>query len=47
MELDIRDTILRALDEKGYFTELTKEGIIFVEDENKDSSVAIHIQIVA
>lgn len=44
METNIRDIILRALENEGYFCELTKEGIIFVDDEDTNTSVAIHIQ---
>lgn len=45
MELDVRDTILKALDEKGYLTELSSEGIVFVEDKDVDMGIAIHIQV--
>ena len=44
MESNIRDIILRVLEDEGYFCELTKEGIIFVEDEDTDTGVAIHTQ---
>lgn len=45
MELNIRDLILRVLENEGYIYELTKEGIIFVEDEDVDKTVAIHLQV--
>lgn len=44
MEINVRDIILNALENEGYFCELTKEGIIFVEDEDINAGVAIHIQ---
>ena len=44
METNVRDIILKALEDKGYLCELTKEGIIFVDDEDIDTGVAIHIQ---
>lgn len=44
MEIHIRDIILNALETEGYWCELTKEGIIFVEDEDANNGVAIHIQ---
>ena len=44
METNVRDTILKALENEGYLCELTKEGIIFVEDEDINAGVAIHIQ---
>lgn len=44
METNIRDIILNALENEGFFCELTKEGIIFVDDEDTNTSVAIHIQ---
>ena len=45
METNIRDLILRVLENEGYICELTKEGIIFVEDEDFDKTVAIHLQV--
>ena len=45
MEINVRDIILNALENEGYFLELTKEGIIFVEDEDRTTRVAIHIEI--
>ena len=45
METNIRDLILRVLENEGYICELTKEGIIFVEDEDVDKIVAIHLQV--
>lgn len=45
MEINIRDLILRVLENEGYICELTKEGIIFVEDEDVDKTVAIHLQV--
>ena len=45
MEIDVRDIILNALENEGYFLELTKEGIIFVDDEDRNTGVAIHIEI--
>ena len=45
MELNIRDLILIVLENEGYICELTKEGIIFVEDEDVDKTVAIHLQV--
>ena len=44
METNVRDTILKALENEGYLCELTKKGIIFVDDEDRDTGVAIHIQ---
>ena len=44
METNVRDTILKALENEGYLCELTKEGIIFVDDEDINTGVAIHIQ---
>lgn len=44
MEINIRDIILRVLENEGYLCELTKEGIIFVDDEDTNNGVAIHIQ---
>ena len=44
METNVRDTILKALENEGYLCELTKEGIIFVDDEDTNIGVAIHIQ---
>ena len=44
METNVRDIILNALENEGYFCELTKEGIIFAEDEDINTGVAIHIQ---
>ena len=44
METNVRDIILKALEDKGYLCELTKEGIIFVDDEDINTGVAIHIQ---
>ena len=44
METNVRDIILKALEDKGYLCELTKEGIIFVDDEDANTGVAIHIQ---
>ena len=44
MEINARDIILEALENEGYLCELTKEGIIFVDDEDIDTGVAIHIQ---
>ncbi len=44
METNIRDIILRVLENEGYLCELTKEGIIFVDDEDANNGVAIHIQ---
>ena len=32
------------LENKGYLCELTKEGIIFVDDEDTNTGIAIHIQ---
>ena len=46
MEINIRDLILNVLENEGYMCELTKEGIIFVEDEDVDKMVAIHLQVV-
>lgn len=45
MEINVRDIILNALENEGYFLELTKEGTIFVEDEDRNTGVAIHIEI--
>ena len=45
METNIRDLILRVLENEGYMCELTSEGIIFVEDEDVNKMVAIHIQV--
>lgn len=45
MEINVRDIILNALENEGYCLELTKEGIIFVEDEDKTTGIAIHIEI--
>ena len=45
MEKDIRDLILNVLENEGYMCELTKEGIIFVDDEDVDKTVSIHLQI--
>ena len=45
METNIRDLILNVLENEGYMCELTSEGIIFVEDEDVDKMVAIHIQV--
>lgn len=45
MEINVRDIILNALENEGYFLELTKEGTIFVEDEDRTTGVAIHIEI--
>lgn len=45
MEINVRDIILEALENEGYLCELTKEGIIFVDDEDTNTGVAIHIQI--
>ena len=44
METNVRDIILKALENEGYLCELTKEGIIFVDDEDTSTGVAIHIQ---
>ena len=44
MEINVRDIILKALENEGYLCELTKEGIIFVDDEDTNTGVAIHIQ---
>ena len=44
METNVRDIILKALENEGYLCELTKEGIIFVDDEDINTGVAIHIQ---
>lgn len=44
METNVKDIILKALENEGYLCELTKEGIIFVEDEDTNTGVAIHIQ---
>ena len=44
METNVRDIILNALENEGYFCEFTKEGIIFAEDEDINTGVAIHIQ---
>ena len=44
METNVRDIILKALENEGYLCELTKEGIIFVDDEDTNNGVAIHIQ---
>ena len=44
METNVRDIILRTLENEGYLCELTKEGIIFVDDEDINIGVAIHIQ---
>ena len=44
MEINVRDIILEALENEGYLCELTKEGIIFVDDEDRNTGVAIHIQ---
>ena len=32
MEVNVRDIILNALENEGYFCELTKEGLIFALD---------------
>lgn len=45
MEINIRDLILDSLENAGYTIELTQEGIIYVEDEDIDKLVAIHIQV--
>ena len=45
METKIQDLILHVLENEGYICELTKEGIIFVDDEDVDKTVAIHIQV--
>ena len=45
MEINIRDLILNVLENEGYLCELTSEGIIFVDDEDRDKTVAIHIQV--
>lgn len=45
MEINIRDSILKVLENEGYLCELTSEGIIFVDDEDRDKTVAIHIQV--
>ena len=45
MEINVRDIILNALKNEGYFLELTKEGTIFIEDEDMTAGVAIHIEI--
>ena len=45
MEINIRDLILNILKNEGYICELTKEGIIFVEDEDIDKTVTIHLQV--
>ena len=45
METNIRDLILRVLENEGYMCELTSEGIIFVEDEDVDKIVVIHLQV--
>ena len=45
MEINIRDLILKVLENEGYLCELTSEGIIFVDDEDRDKTVAIHIQV--
>ena len=47
METNVRAIILKALENKGYLCELTKEGIIFVDDEDTNTGVAIHIQTTA
>ena len=39
-----KDVILEALENSGYLCELTKEGIIFVDDEDTNTGVVIHIQ---
>ena len=44
METNVRDIILNTLENEGYLCELTKEGIIFVDDEGTNTGVAIHIQ---
>ena len=44
METNVRDIILKALENEGYLCELTKEGIIFVDDEDTNTGIAIHIQ---
>ena len=44
MGTNVRDIILNALENKGYLCELTKEGIIFVDDEDRDKGVEINIQ---
>ena len=44
METNVRDIILKALENEWYLCELTKEGIIFVDDEDTNTGVAIHIQ---
>lgn len=44
METNVRDIILKALENEGYLCELTKEGIVFVDDEDTNTGVAIHIQ---
>ena len=45
VEINVRNIILNALENEGYFLELTKEGTIFVEDEDRTIGVAIHIDI--
>ena len=45
MERNVRDIILNALENEGYFLELTEEGTIFVEDEDINTGIAIHIEI--
>ena len=45
METNVRDIILNALENEGYFLELTEEGTIFVEDEDSTTGVAIQIEI--
>lgn len=44
METNVRDIILKALENEGYLCELTKEGIIFIDDEDTNTGLAIHIQ---
>ena len=44
METNVRDIILKALENEGYLCELTKEGIIFVDDKDTNTGVVIHIQ---
>lgn len=46
MEINIRDLILNVLENEGYFCELTSEGIVFVNDEDKNKTVAIHMEVI-
>lgn len=43
MEEKVRDIICKALNEQGYSIEVGEE-LIFVDDEDIDKTVAIHLQ---